>query len=162
MRDAVNSSTGQGTALTVGAGTLRPMDPRDMRKRVEAARVARLATVAADGRPRLVPIVFVLEGDTLYTAVDEKPKRTHELARLADVEAHPDVAVLVDEYDEDWTRLWWVRLRGTGRVLRSGPERHRAIGLLATKYPQHRAERPRGAVLAVEVTEWRGWSASRP
>ena len=78
----------------------------------EDARVARLATVSRDGRPHVVPICFVLDGDTLHTAVDEKPKRTRSLQRLRNIEANPNVEVLIDGYDEDWSRLWWVRLRG--------------------------------------------------
>lgn len=136
-----------------------------MRGLVSAARVARLATVAAHGGPRLVPCTFVLSGDAVYSAVDDKPKRTPELARLRDIEADPQVALLVDHYDDDWARLWWVRLRGTGRVLRTGrgqdgAERAQALDLLASKYEQYRERRPDGAVLAVDVEEWRGWSAS--
>lgn len=136
------------------------MDEASMRRLVGAARVARLATVAPGGRPRLVPFTFVLDGDTVYSAVDEKPKRTRALARLRDVERDPRVTVLVDHYDDDWSRLWWVRLDGRGRVLREGEERARALERLAEKYPRYRAQPPQGAVLAIDVEEWRGWSAS--
>lgn len=136
-----------------------------MRELVHGARVARLATVAADGRPRVVPFTFVLTGDTVYSAVDDKPKRTQRLARLVDVETNPEVALLVDHYDDDWSLLWWVRMRGPARVLRaeSEEERHereRALDLLAAKYEQYRGRRPSGPVLAVDVEEWRGWSDS--
>lgn len=131
-----------------------------MRLRVERARVARLATIDPDGRPHLVPITFVLDGDTLYSAVDQKPKRSLRLRRIENARARPDVTVLVDEYDDDWSRLWWVRLRGHARVLDEGEERERALALLAGKYEQYRAEPPRGPVLAVDVTEWREWAAS--
>lgn len=131
-----------------------------MRHRVEAARVARLVTVDATGRPAPVPCTFALDGDTMYTAVDHKPKRTRELARLRNVEARGDaVAVLVDRYDDDWSALWWVRLRGRGRVLREGPERGRAVRLLAEKYEPYRRRPPAGPVIALDVEEWRGWSA---
>src|SRR5207253_5352137 len=83
----------------------------------EAARVARLATVGRDGRPHVVPICFALDGDVLYSAVDEKPKSTRRLRRLANIEAHPEVEVVVDAWDEDWSRLWWVRLAGQARIV---------------------------------------------
>ena len=127
--------------------------------RLAAARVARLATTDPDGRPHLVPIVFALEGDTLYSAVDRKPKRSRRLRRIENARARPDVTVLVDHYDEDWGRLWWIRLRGRARVLDGGPERERALALLADKYPQYRADPPDGPVLAVGVEEVRVWSA---
>jgi PPOX class probable F420-dependent enzyme len=127
--------------------------------RLAAERVARLATTDPDGRPHLVPIVFALDGDTLYSAVDRKPKRSRTLRRIENARARPDVTVLVDHYEEDWTRLWWARLRGRARVLDDGEERRHALGLLAAKYPQYRAEPPDGPVLAVDVTEVRAWSA---
>jgi PPOX class probable F420-dependent enzyme len=126
--------------------------------RLTAARVARLATIDPDGRPHLVPIVFALDGDTLYSAVDRKPKRSQTLRRIENARARPDVTILVDHYDDDWSRLWWIRLRGRARVLDDGPERERALALLAEKYPQYRAEPPDGPVLAVDVTEVREWS----
>ena len=121
----------------------------------EQARVARLATVGQDGRPHVVPICFVLEGDTLYTAVDEKPKRTRALRRLRNIEQNPWVEVVIDHYEEDWTNLWWVRLRGRARIV----EDARALALLAEKYPQYRETPPRGPVIAVTIderTEWAG------
>jgi PPOX class probable F420-dependent enzyme len=127
--------------------------------RLAAARVARLATTDPDGRPHLVPIVFALAGGTLYTAVDRKPKRSRVLRRVENARVRPDVTILVDEYDEDWSRLWWIRLRGRARVLDDGEERERALALLAEKYPQHRSEPPDGPVVAVDVTEIRSWSA---
>ena len=132
------------------------MTPQQARERFAAARVARLATIDPRGRPHLVPIVFAVDGDTVYSAVDDKPKRTTELRRLGNVRAHPWVAVLVDHYDEDWSKLWWVRADGTGRVLdaRTAEAEH-AIMLLAERYPQQRAA---GAVLAIDVARWSGWS----
>jgi len=127
--------------------------------RLTTARVARLATTDPDGRPHLVPIVFALDGDTLYSAVDRKRKRSSKLRRIENARARPDVTILVDHYDEDWSLLWWIRLRGRARVLDDGDERERALALLAEKYPQYRAEPPDGPVLAVDVTEIRDWSA---
>jgi PPOX class probable F420-dependent enzyme len=126
------------------------------------ARVARLATTDPDGRPHLVPIVFAVEGDTLYSAVDRKPKRSRTLRRIQNARTRPDVTILVDHYDEDWTLLWWIRLRGRARVLDEGEEREHALALLAAKYPQYRTEPPDGPVLAVAITEVREWAAAAP
>jgi PPOX class probable F420-dependent enzyme len=132
----------------------------EARDRFAAARVARLATADSSGRPHLVPIVFAVEGDRVYSAVDAKPKRTTALRRLANVRQNPVVALLVDHYDEaDWDALWWVRADGRGRLLEpEESEAQRAIVLLGDRYPQQRAT---GAVLAVDVERWSGWSAGR-
>ena len=110
------------------------------------ARVARLATVGPDGRPHVVPICFVVDGDTLYTAVDEKPKRTRALRRLRNIEANPAVEVLIDHYEEDWSQLWWVRLRGRARVVERD---ERALELLCAKYEQYRDSPPAGPFVVV-------------
>ena len=118
-----------------------------------------MATIDPDGRPHVVPLVFALDQDTLYSSVDDKPKTTQRVRRLGNIEANPDrVTVLVDHYEDDWPEVWWVRLRGTGRVLGKGPERERGLRLLAEKYPQYRDMPPQGAVIALDVTEWLGWS----
>ncbi len=122
----------------------------------ERAPVARLATLDPHGRPHVVPICFALEGDTLYTAVDEKPKRTRELQRLRNIRANPQVEVLIDHYEDDWSRLWWVRLRGTARIV----DDRRAMELLAAKYPQYRERPPAGPVIAVAIEERAEWTAS--
>ena len=134
-------------------------DPILLRRRVAEARVARLATVDADGRPHLVPIAFALDGETLYSAVDAKRKRSRTLRRIENARRRPDVTVLVDHYDEEWARLWWVRLRGRARVLDRGEEAARALALLAEKYEQYREAAPGLPVLAIDVDEWRGWDA---
>jgi PPOX class probable F420-dependent enzyme len=136
------------------------MDISRMRTLVDEARVARLATVGADGAPHLVPISFALIGDVVYHAVDHKPKRSHRLRRIVNIEATARVCVLVDSYDEDWTRLWWVRLDGTGRVVTDLDEASRAVMALAARYPQYVDRPPSGPVIAVDVTRWSGWSAS--
>jgi PPOX class probable F420-dependent enzyme len=136
------------------------MDEARMRQLVATARVGRLATLAPGGRLHLVPICFALDGDVLYSAVDEKPKRSRRLQRMENVRAHPEVAVLVDHYEEDWSRLWWVRLRGRGRVIEHGPEFEAALRLLAEKYVQYGQRPLPGPVLAIEIDEWRGWSAT--
>jgi PPOX class probable F420-dependent enzyme len=130
----------------------------EARARFAAARVARLATADAGGRPHLVPIAFVVAGDTIYSAVDAKPKRTRALRRLANVRENPAVALLADHWDEDdWERLWWVRADGAGRVLDpADPEAARAAELLRDRYPR---QRDAGQVLAVDVARWSGWAA---
>jgi PPOX class probable F420-dependent enzyme len=131
-----------------------------LRRRAEAAPVARLATVAEDGRPHLVPCCFALDGDIAYSVVDHKPKRSAALRRLDNIRAHPEVCLLVDHYDDDWSRLWWVRLDGRARVLEDGPEHASAIALLCVKYPQYRTTPPSGAVVAIDVVACRAWSAT--
>ena len=135
------------------------MTSAQARARFATARVARLATADGAGRPHLVPVVFAVDGDHVYTVVDAKPKRTTALRRLRNVEENPAVALLVDHYDDDdWGALWWVRADGRGRVLDPGvdEEARRAVELLGARYPQQRAA---GAVLAVDVERWSGWSA---
>src|SRR5437762_13125069 len=127
------------------------MDATAMRRRVADAMVARLATVGAGGKPHLVPISFAVDGDTIYFAVDAKPKRTTDLQRLRNIDANPSVSVLVDHYEDDWTRLWWVRIDGTARVLSGGPDIDRAIDLLVRKYDQYRTALPQGPVTAISI-----------
>ena len=130
-----------------------------MRERVRTARVARLATIDPGGRPHLVPIVFVLDGQSLYSAVDAKPK----LAQTPPRRERPR-AVCRDRPCRPLRRrlgpAWWVSFRGRGRVLDTGVEAERALRLLADKYEQYRRERPGRPVLAVDILEWRSWDAS--
>ena len=129
-----------------------------MRTRVDGARVARLATVTDDGRPHVVPCCFALSGDTVYSAVDAKPKTTLALRRLANIEAHPATALLIDEYDDhEWSALWWIRLDGAARIVADPREQAAALSLLAAKYPQYARTPPPGAVIAIDVTSWRAW-----
>lgn len=121
--------------------------------------MARLATASADARPHLVPIVFAVEGDVLYTSVDAKPKATTALRRLANIAENPAVAALVDHYDDDWTQLWWARADGSAR-LAVGAESEAALALLTARYPVYVAQPPPGPVIAVDVSRWSGWSAS--
>jgi PPOX class probable F420-dependent enzyme len=136
----------------------------EARERFAAARVAHLATAGADGRPHLVPVVFAVAVDTVYTAVDDaKPKATLRLRRLANIAANPAVALLADHYDDDWRALWWVRADGHARLLEPAmDEAARARALLAERYPQYRAQPPPGVVIAVDVARWSGWAASAP
>lgn len=136
------------------------LDPDDQRARVASARVARLATLRADGTPRLVPITFALVDALVCSAVDTvKPKASARLARLADVARDPRVGVVVDHYADDWTALWWVRIDGTATVHHDGDLRARALAALVAKYPPYAAAPPDGAVLVVTPQRWTGWSA---
>lgn len=135
------------------------LDRAQARERFAGARVARLATVTAEGTPHLVPIVFALAGDTVYTAVDAKPKSTTALRRLANIEANPEIAVLADFYDEDWSRLWWVRADGTARVV-AGDRACAGLAHLTARYPVYVSEPPPGPVVAFDITRWSGWAAS--
>jgi PPOX class probable F420-dependent enzyme len=137
------------------------LDADEARHRFVESRVARLATVSADGAPHIVPIVFGVHGQVLFSAVDAKPKSTRALRRLANIATHPQVAVLVDHYAEDWAQLWWARADGLAR-LTSGAEADSALGMLMARYGQYRADPPPGPVLAVDVMRWSGWSASSP
>lgn len=135
------------------------MRSEEARRRFVQAPVARLATVGVDGRPHLVPLVFAVVEDTVYSAVDAKPKRTSALRRLENVSAHPAVALLADHYDDDWSRLWWVRADGEGRIIAADhAEARDALLRLASRYTQYAERPPPGPVLAVDVTRWSGWS----
>jgi PPOX class probable F420-dependent enzyme len=136
------------------------MDRDEMRRRIEAARLAHLATVSKTGMPHVVAICFAVDRDTLYFAVDSKPKRTRDLQRLHNIAAHPEVSVLVDHYEEDWRRLWWVRLDGEAHVIDAGAEFEHALQLLVDRYPQYAKARPAGPVVAMLIRRTSGWSAS--
>jgi PPOX class probable F420-dependent enzyme len=136
------------------------VEREDALRRVSSARVARLATINGDGSPHLVPIVFAVHRDTLYSAVDGKPKRSRRLRRIENARERAAVTVLVDHYDDDWRRLWWVRLEGRARVLDSADEETElALRLLTDKYEQYRRESAGLPVLAVEIRDWRAWEA---
>lgn len=135
-----------------------------VRRLVAPARVGHLATVG-HGQPGLVPVCFVLLKDTIYHAIDDKPKRDpRTLARLRNIRAKPSASFLVDHYEEDWRRLWYVLLRGRARVLESpDPEQRRAIMALRRKYRQYRRALPLDAdatVIAIDATTLRDWRAS--
>ncbi|MFI9721406.1 TIGR03668 family PPOX class F420-dependent oxidoreductase [Streptomyces sp. NPDC052396] len=138
------------------------LPPAEARARFAAAPVARLATADPSGLPHLVPVTFALdEGGTLYFAIDTlKPKRTTDLRRLRNIRANPRVALLVDHYADDWSRLWWVRADGQAEI-EDDPARRRApVDLLCAKYPQYAGRPPDGPVVTVRVQRWRGWAAA--
>lgn len=129
--------------------------------------VARLATVAPDGRPHIVPIVFARHEGTIYSPVDGKPKSGRELARVRHVRADPRVSLLLDDYDRDWTRLWWLRADGIARILEApaadAPELAAPVAALRAKYPQYRdvpVLRDPPTLLAIELTPPSTWSAA--
>ena len=125
-----------------------------------ASPVAMLATASTDGVPHLVPVVFALpenRTDILYTAVDAKPKTTHRLRRLANIERNPTVSLLVDRYDDDWSQLWWVRADGVASIHHDGVEMATGYALLRAKYPQYQQVGLDGPVITVEIRRWSSW-----
>ncbi len=142
-----------------------PFLPPSVAAYVRKARVARLATVDAGGRPHIVPVCFVFSQAVVYTPLDEKPKEVEpaRLRRVRNIVANPAVQVLVDAYAEDWDRLAYVQLRGTARLLPPGEEQAAAVVALREKYVQYRSmaleERPVIRV-AVESAVW--WGADWP
>jgi PPOX class probable F420-dependent enzyme len=133
------------------------MEPSVARRRVSDARVGRLGTVTPAGRPHLVPCCFALVDDIVYTAVDAKPKSTLELRRLENIRVTRAICLLVDEYDENWSHLWWVRLDGTARIAESASEEDLAKNALTTKYLQYERVPIPGPVIALEIAAWLGW-----
>jgi PPOX class probable F420-dependent enzyme len=131
----------------------------DAWSRFGTARIARLGTVGAAPRAQLVPCCFAVDDLIVYSAVDDKPKRTRRLSRLTDVALNPHATLLVDHYDEDWSTLWWVRAGGPARIVEDQAEHDRAVALLLAKYPQYFTHRLDGPVLAVNLNEWRTWPA---
>ncbi|MCD2185613.1 TIGR03668 family PPOX class F420-dependent oxidoreductase [Actinomycetospora soli] len=134
------------------------LGPDDARARFAAARVARLGTVTPAGAPHLVPVVFAVVDTRVLVAIDQKPKRTRDLARLRHIEATPAVSLLADEYSDDWSTLWWARADGIATVRRDVLDEARSA--LAARYAQHAADPPEGPVIEVVVSRWSGWSAS--
>ncbi len=132
-------------------------------QRLSAARIGRLATVRADGQPHIVPIVFAVQANAVYSIADPKPKRGPDLLRFRNIAANPVVSLLVDEYDEDWERLWWVRADGVARVVEGGPEREMAIRLLRAKYPQYAEwSEPFGSAMVMNIGRVSSWSLAPP
>jgi PPOX class probable F420-dependent enzyme len=138
-----------------------PVIPPAMRAKLDAARVARLGTLDAERSPHMVPICFACDGSVFYSAIDRKPKRVapNRLARLKNINETPQVAFLVDHYDEDWTALWYVLVRGEAELVSNSAEHERAIQLLRAKYPQYDAnmllaDAPVLRITPVRITAW--------
>lgn len=121
------------------------------------APVARLGTVGPEGMPHLVPVVFALREEVVYTAVDAKPKTTHRLRRLANIEHNPRVSMLVDHYADDWTQLWWVRVDGIAAIHHDGDALRDGYDLLRAKYAQYQSVPLNGPVITLAVRHWRSW-----
>ena len=136
------------------------MDELELRRRFASSPVARLATVRPDGRPHLVPVVFVLVGDVVFTAVDAKPKKSSRLQRLVNIASEPRCSLLVDHYEDDWSKLWWVRADGEAAVVEPAAASD-GLAALVERHSQYRELAPSGPLLAVRVTGWSGWSAER-
>jgi PPOX class probable F420-dependent enzyme len=133
------------------------MEIGQARRRVLSARIGHLGTVSGDGRPHLVPCCFVLRGDTVYSAVDAKPKSTMALRRVENIMANGAACLLVDHYEEDWSALWWIRLDGVAHIVDSLEEVEEVKGALAAKYPQYRQVAIPGPVIALDIRTWRAW-----
>ena len=138
-----------------------PLISPAIRAKLETARVARLATLDAEGRPHEVPICFAWDGSVFYSAIDRKPKRVapSQLTRLKNIEKTPQVALLVDQYDEDWKQLWYVLVRGEAQLVSASAERKRAIQRLRAKYPQYDArmladDAPVLRITPMRITAW--------
>jgi PPOX class probable F420-dependent enzyme len=138
-----------------------PLISTSIRAKLETAKVARLATLDAERWPHAIPICFAFDGSFFYSAIDRKPKRVapRRLARLKNIKETPQVALLVDEYDEDWTRLWYVLVRGEAELVSAPAERKRAIQSLRAKYSQYDAkmladDAPVLRITPVRITTW--------
>ena len=137
-----------------------PGMPTDAQYRfLEISRVGRLATADAKGVPHLVPVCYAVMGDSAYITVDEKPKRTDiPLKRIRNIQENPAVALTVDRWDEDWSKLAWVMLRGRAEVLDAGDEHDRAQMRLRERYPQYRTMDIEGLpVIAIRISRISGW-----
>ena len=108
---------------------------------VRSRRVARLATADDGGAPYAVPICYAFDGERIYTAIDLKPKRVgvRELKRVRNILANPQVAVVIDDYSEEWSELAYVMVRGSARILEDGDDRERGEAMLREKYPSTRS-----------------------
>ena len=129
------------------------------RRFLEESRVGHLATADAKGAPHLIPVCFAADRGTLYITVDEKPKRRDiPLKRVRNILDNPQAAFVVDRYDEDWSRLGWVMLRGRAEILQSGPEHDRAQALIVARYPQLRSMHIDGLpVIALRIARATDW-----
>ena len=161
-RDAARYSAGILTTIA----RARPRDSfvpdtgDELRAAFEHAAVACLATIDADDRPNAVPICFAVRDGSLYSAVDHKPKRSRKLKRLENIAARPAVSVIVDHYSDDWTQLWWMVAEGQAEIVSEAAEAALAVDLLGAKYAQYRTTPPTGAVVALRIDRWHGWSAA--
>jgi PPOX class probable F420-dependent enzyme len=135
------------------------LDPDEARARFAVARVARLATADRTGIPHLVPCTFAIDGTGhIVIGIDSKPKTTLDLRRLRNIAENPRVSLLADQYDDDWTRLWWARADGTAIIERDGAGHQARWRQLRSKYPQYDGQVLDGPIIAVTATAWSGWA----
>ena len=151
--------------MTVSGVTTSGMIPEAARVFLSACRVGHLATADAGAAPHVVPVCFACTDTTLYITIDTKPKgNATGLKRLRNILANPQAAFIADRYDEDWSRLGWVMLRGAAEILESGTEHDRAQALLRARYPQYRVMPIEAlsviALRVARVTTWGNLSAS--
>jgi PPOX class probable F420-dependent enzyme len=123
---------------------------------VERRRIGHLATADSAAKPQVMPICFAIHEDTLYTALDEKPKRARDTKRLKNIRENPHVSFLADHYDEDWSRLGWVMLRGRAAILDDGDAFEQGGALLRKRYGQY-ASMSLVPVIAVRILQVRSW-----
>ena len=136
------------------------MDRAEALARLGRSSMAHLATVRPDGGPHLVPITFAVDTDRIVHMVDHKPKTTTRLQRLVNIAANPRASLLVDQYDDDWSRLWWVRVDGMAEVVADGPAWDTARSALASKYRQYREKLPQGPAVLISIENITGWVGS--
>jgi len=136
------------------------LEPAEARRRFAASPVLRLATADADGRPHVVPCTFVVdEVGRVAIGIDNKPKSASSgLRRLRNIAANPHVSMVVDQYADDWTQLWWARAEGLAKIEESGASHAGYWDLLRGKYPQYAGQILDGPVIVTEVGSWTGWT----
>ncbi|MGH8946498.1 MAG: TIGR03668 family PPOX class F420-dependent oxidoreductase [Acidimicrobiia bacterium] len=136
------------------------MDREEAWARLGAARVGHIATVRPDGSPHIVVVTFATVGRIIVTAIDHKPKTTKRLQRLVNIEANPEVSLMADHYDEDWDRLWWVRVDGHAEIHENQDAPPGSMAALVAKYPQYVARPPIGPVIAITPQGGVSWESS--
>ena len=127
---------------------------------LERSRVATLATVSADGSPHLVPVVFALDGIDIVTSVDGKPKTGRVLARIENIARDPRVTLLAHHYEEDWSKLFWVRVDGRATLEEAGETFVRALDSLRNRYPQYESVDLTGPVVRITIESTTTWEAT--
>jgi len=138
------------------------MIPPGEEKFLGAGRVGHLATADRAGRPHVVPVCYAITDNAAYITIDAKPKGADiaRLKRLQNISENPATALVVDRYDEDWSRLGWVMLRGIAEILADGPEHDQAQALLRDRYPQLRAmDIENLPVIAIRIRRVTSWGA---
>lgn len=154
----------QASRITYHESLLMPLDvDQSLRQFIDEHRVARLATAGLDGKPAVVPICYVLDGERIYTPIDEKPKSVgaDALKRVRNIKTNPHVALVIDDYSEDWSNLTYVLITGTADMMPPGESSHehaRAVELLREKYPQYRSmkidQRPIIRITPTRIKRW--------